>query len=71
MTEQAGSSSPFPGFVNEARKVIDCLTPPEEVRQHLRNSRIEFWKAVRAMVDHRINHLSQHGQQKGTAVAVE
>ena len=63
MTEQSTMGA-------EARRLIDCLTPPEEVLQHLRNSRIEFWKAVRAMVDHRIDHLSNQGK-KGTPVTVE
>ena len=39
-------------------------------RQHLANSRIEFLKAVREMLDARIEHLSSH-PQKGTKVAVE
>ncbi|MGA8876017.1 MAG: hypothetical protein WCC25_23520 [Candidatus Korobacteraceae bacterium] len=40
------------------------------VRQHLSNSRVEFLKAIRQVIDERIDHLS--GQtQKGTKVAVE
>jgi hypothetical protein len=40
------------------------------VRQHLANSRVEFLKAVREVIDERIEHLSSQGQQ-GTKVAVE
>ena len=40
------------------------------VRQHLSNSRVEFLKAIRTVIDERIDQLS--GQtQKGTKVAVE
>jgi hypothetical protein len=42
----------------------------QAARQHLRNSRIEFLKAVRSVIDDRIDHLSSRGQQ-GTTVNVE
>ena len=41
-----------------------------EARQHFRNSRIEFLKAIRSLIDDRISHLSNAGQQ-GTHVSVE
>ncbi|HEX4002420.1 MAG TPA: hypothetical protein VHX36_07205 [Candidatus Acidoferrales bacterium] len=41
-----------------------------EVKEHLTNSRVEFLKAVRAMLDQRIEHLSQKAQQ-GSRIAVE
>ena len=40
------------------------------VKQHLSNSRIELLKAVRAVIDERIEHLSQPAQQ-GTRIRVE
>ena len=40
------------------------------VRKHLANARIEFLKAVREILNERIEHLSNQGQ-KGTKVAVE
>jgi hypothetical protein len=40
------------------------------VRQHLANSRIEFLKAIRAVIDARIEHLSGSGQ-RGAKVVVE
>lgn len=38
---------------------------PPNVREHLSNSRIEFLKAIRAAIDHRIEHLSHTGAQSG------
>ena len=40
------------------------------VREHLRSSRIEFLKAIRTVIDERIEHLSAPSQ-RGTKVAVE
>jgi hypothetical protein len=43
----------------------------EATRHHFRNSRIEFLKGVRSMIDDRIAHLSKHEEAKGTRVTVE
>ncbi len=40
------------------------------VRQHLSNSRVEFLKAIREVIDEKIEHLSKAGQQ-GTKIPVE
>ncbi|HXW61746.1 MAG TPA: hypothetical protein VEJ45_04045 [Candidatus Acidoferrales bacterium] len=40
------------------------------VRQHLANSRVEFLKAIRAVIDHRIERLSATAQ-RGSTIAVE
>ena len=40
------------------------------VRQHLSNSRVEFLKAIRSVIDERIEHLSKAAQQ-GTKIPVE
>ncbi len=40
------------------------------VRQHLANSRVEFLKAIREVIDERIEHLSKPSQQ-GTKIQVE
>ncbi|HWF39111.1 MAG TPA: hypothetical protein VG322_11365 [Candidatus Acidoferrales bacterium] len=40
------------------------------VKQHLMASRVEFLKAIRVVIDERIEHLSAKGQQ-GTKIAVE
>ena len=56
------------------REIVDtvreCLGISPAVRQHLANSRVEFLKAIREVLDERIEHLSSQGQ-KGTKVAVE
>ena len=54
-------------IVDRFEKVFDV---PPTVRQHLANSRVEFLKAVRAVIDHRIEHLSQSGRQ-GSHIPVE
>ncbi len=41
-----------------------------QVRQHLANSRIEFLKAIRGVIDERIEQLSKPVQQ-GTKIRVE
>jgi hypothetical protein len=56
------------------REVVDTvrefLGVSPAVREHLANSRVEFLKAIRTVLDERIEHLSSQGQ-KGTKVAVE
>jgi hypothetical protein len=50
--------------------VREFLGVSATARQHLTNSRVEFLKALRAMLDARIEHLSNE-PPKGTKVAVE
>ncbi|HUN62214.1 MAG TPA: hypothetical protein VMU53_09495 [Candidatus Sulfotelmatobacter sp.] len=56
------------------REVIDNLQKafgvPPEVRDHFNNSRIEFLKGIRAIIDSRIEHLSKPSTH-GTKIAVE
>ena len=56
------------------REIVDtvrqCLGISPAVRKHLTNSRVEFLKAVREILNERIERLSSQGQQ-GTKVAVE
>lgn len=56
------------------REVLDQLRLhfgfSPEVRQHLVNSRIEFLKAVREVINDRIEHLSKKGEH-GTRIPVE
>jgi hypothetical protein len=40
------------------------------VKQHLMNSRVEFLKAIREVIDERIDHLTAKGQQ-GAKIAIE
>jgi len=43
----------------------------EATRHHFRNSRIEFLKGLRSLIDDRIAHLSRQAETKGTHVTVE
>ena len=43
----------------------------EATRGHFKNSRIEFLKGMRALLDDRIAHLSKEEEPKGTRVTVE
>jgi len=47
-----------------------CFGVSPEVKQHLMNSRVEFLKAIRAVIDQRIERLSGSAQ-RGTRVTVE
>lgn len=39
--------------------------------EHFRNSRIEFLKGLRSVIDDRIEKLARHAQPKGTTVPVD
>ena len=54
-------------IVNQFREAFG-VSP--KVREHFTNSRIEFLKGIRAVIDSRIEHLSSAGQ-RGTKIAVE
>lgn len=75
MSEQ--SSDPQPAAERcICREVADHLKElflprSEAAREHLRNSRIEFLKAIRSLIDERIEHLSAAGQPQGTKLTVE
>lgn len=56
------------------REVLDqvgkCFDVSPTVRQHLTNSRVEFLKAIRAVIDQRIERLSASAQ-RGSHITVE
>jgi hypothetical protein len=54
-------------LVNSVREILG-ISPA--VRQHLANSRVEFLRAIRQVIDDRIEHLSAQSQP-GTKVTVE
>jgi hypothetical protein len=54
-------------IVNQFREAFG-VSP--KVKEHFTNSRIEFLKAIRAVIDSRIEHLSNAGQ-RGTKIGVE
>jgi hypothetical protein len=43
----------------------------DATRNHFRNSRVEFLKGVRSLIDDRIDRLSRAGEPKGKHVVVE
>ena len=43
----------------------------DATRSHFRNSRVEFLKGIRSLIDDRIERLSAHNEQKGQHVTVE
>lgn len=57
------------------REVLDqlreCFGVSPEVRKHLTNSRVEFLKAIREVINQRIEHLSKTSAEHGTKIAVE
>ena len=69
-----GSAESRRGAPQEVHAFIDhiaqCFDVPEEVRQHFTNSRVEFLKAIRAAIDHRIEKLSATAQH-GSKIAIE
>jgi len=56
------------------REVVEqvraCFGVSPEVREHFTNSRIEFLKAIRAVIDSRIEHLSKPSH-RGAKIVVE
>jgi len=54
-------------IVNQFREAFG-VSP--KVKEHFTNSRIEFLKGIRAVIDGRIEHLSNPGQ-RGSKIVVE
>ena len=71
MEEKATPHSHGPGcfFCNTAIPTMGRLWT-DATRDHFRNSRVEFLKGLRSLIDERIAHLSRD-EQKGTHVNVE
>ena len=56
-------------FCTTALPLVEKLWS-EATKDHFRNSRVEFLKGVRSLIDDRIEHLSRE-ERKGTRVVVE
>lgn len=74
MSEQQANpqatGAPEPCMCRELlNQVRACFGISPAVQEHFNNSRVEFLKAVRAMIDQRIEHLSRASQ--GTKISVE
>jgi hypothetical protein len=50
-------------------EMLQCRS--EAASGHLRTARIEFLKAMRTLIDERIQQLGSAGKRKGTTVPVE
>jgi hypothetical protein len=50
-------------------ELLECRS--EAAAGHLRSARVEFLKAMRTLIDERIESLSQAKKKRGTAVPVE
>jgi hypothetical protein len=77
MSDQQAKQPSGEGVVYErclCREVLDQLRirlgVSPEVRQHLVNSRIEFLKAIREVINDRIEHLSKKAES-GAKIPVE
>jgi hypothetical protein len=77
MSEQETTQQPATQPLQErcpCREIVDqfreAFGVSPKVREHFTNSRIEFLKGIRAIIDGRIEHLSKAGQ-RGTKIAVE
>ena len=77
MSEQQTTPNAGPTVTHErclCRELVDqvreCFGVSPKVHEHFNNSRIEFLKGIRAIIDSRIERLSQAGQ-RGTKIAVE
>lgn len=72
MTEQTNTGTASERCL--CREIVDrfekMFDVPPAVRQHLSNSRVEFLKAIRAVIDQRIEHISSAGRQ-GSHIPVE
>jgi hypothetical protein len=71
VTEQGGKdveSCPCRDLEEHLAALLGVRSPV--ARRHLRNARIEMLKALRAVIDDRIEHLSRAGA-KGTKIAVD
>jgi hypothetical protein len=70
-TATPGTASADPGcfFCATALPLLERCWP-EATREHFRNSRIEFLKGIRSLLDERIAHLARE-ESKGTRVVVE
>lgn len=58
------------GFGPQATAFAEHLWS-KATRDHFRNSRIEFLKGIRSLIDERIERLSRHAEPKGTSVPVD
>jgi hypothetical protein len=52
-------------------RVFSAFGPSDGARQHFRQSRVEFLKGIRKLLDDRIEKVSRDPDQKGSRIVVE
>jgi hypothetical protein len=52
-------------------RMFRAFGPSDEVKEHFRQSRVEFLKGIRKVVDERIEKASAAPQQKGSRIVVD
>jgi hypothetical protein len=57
------------GMGPKLTQLLECRS--EAAAGHLRSARVEFLKAMRTLIDERIESLSKAQKKRGTAVPVE
>jgi hypothetical protein len=57
------------GMGPKLTQLLECRS--EAAAGHLRSARVEFLKAMRTLIDERIESLSKGQKKRGTAVPVE
>ena len=57
-------------YCTTAKPILERLWS-DATQNHFRNSRVEFLKGIRSLIDDRIAHLTRHEEPKGTHVTVE
>ena len=68
----AGEGLHEPCLCREAiKRFQDLFGVSPAVREHLTNSRVEFLRAIRAMIDQRIDTLQGAARPQGTNIPVE
>ena len=68
--EETSAKNPRGCFVCETAIPLLEKCWSDATKDHFRNSRIEFLKGIRSLIDDRISHLSRQ-EAKGTKVSVE
>jgi hypothetical protein len=68
-TQGTGTQATGCIFCDAVKPLLDHLWS-DATRDHFRNSRVEFLKGLRSLLDARIAHLSRE-EAKGTHVVVE
>jgi hypothetical protein len=52
-------------------RIFGAFGPSSDAREHFRQSRVEFLKGIRKVIDERIEKASAGPQQKGSRIVVE